>query len=187
MLRRLLIVAAIAVATGRCSAPPDQERHQAEGALTAARAADAATYAPEELKAAETAFAQYDAAVAARDYRLALSLALAARDGAYDAVRRASDEKAAARGQAIQLLAELDALTKAAHARLGGTAGPRPTGAAAERLRGALRPAASALQEARARVNRQDYRGAIASVRPVLDLLRKAMPTNASPASRPAP
>jgi hypothetical protein len=184
MFRRLLIAAAIAVAAVGCSAPPEKERHQAEGALAAARAADAATYAPDELKTAEAALAQYDAAVAARDYRQALSLALAARDGAYEAVRRASDEKAAARGQAIQLLAELDALTKAAQARLGGTAGPRPTGAAADRLRAALRSAASALQEARARVGRQDYRGAMASVRPVLDLLRKAMPSNAAAQGR---
>jgi len=188
MLRRLLIATIVLVATVRCSAPPEKERHQAEGALAAARAADAATYAPAELKAAETSLAQYDAAVAARDYRQALSLALAARDGAYEAVRRASDEKASARVQAIQLLAELDALTKAAQARLGGTAGPRPTGLAAERLRAALRPAASALQEARARVEKQDYRGAMASVRPVLDLLRKAMPGAAGvPTGRVAP
>jgi len=182
MLRRLLITTALAVATVHCSAPPDKERHQAEGALAAARAAEAAIYAPAELKAAEAALAQYDAAVAARDYRQALSLALAARDGAYEAVRRASDEKAAARVQAQQLVADLEALTKAAQARLGGVGGPRPTGPAAERLRAALRSSAAALQEARARVDRQDYRGAIGSVRPVLDLLRKAMPANTPPA-----
>jgi hypothetical protein len=187
MVRRLLIVAALAAATVHWSTPPDKERHQAEGALAAARAADAGIYAPAELKAAEAALAQYDAAVAARDYRQALGLALAARDGAYDAVRRASNEKAAARGQATELVTELETLTKAAQARLGGASGPRPTGAAAERLRAALRPAASALQEARTRLDRQDYRGTIASVRPVLDLLRKAMPGNAAPATRPAP
>ena len=181
MLHRLLVAVLIAAATVRCSAPPEKERYQAEGALAAARAADAATYAPEELKAAETALAQYDAAVGAGDYRQALSLALAARDGAYEAARRASDEKAAARGEAEQLAAELEALTRAATARLGGVGGPRPAAAAAQRLREALRPAASALQEARARLDRQDYRGAIDSTRPVLDLLRQALPAEAAP------
>ncbi len=184
MLRRLALVIAIAVATLHCSAPPDKERHQAEGALAAARAADASTYAPEELKAAEAALAQYDGAVGAHDYRQALNLALEARDGAYNAAKRASDEKAAARGRAEQLVAELDALTKTATTRLAGIGGPRPAGAAADRLRTALRPTASALQEARTRVNRQDYRGAISSIQPVLDLLRKAMGGTSSPAGR---
>jgi hypothetical protein len=185
MLRRLVIAAAMVVAAVSCSAPPEKERHQAEGALAAARAADAATYAPAELKTAEDALAQYDAAVAAGDYRQALNLALAARDGASEAAKRASDEKAAARGTAEQRVAELDALTRTATARLGGVGGPRPSGATAERMRTALRPAASALQEARARLGRQDYRGAIASVEPVLDLLRKAVDA-ANPPPSPA-
>jgi hypothetical protein len=184
MLRPVLIAAAMAASFG-CSAPPEKERHQAEGALAAARAADAATYAPEELKAAEQALAQYDAAVAARDYRQALSLALAARDGAYEAARRASDQKAAARGEAEQVVAELEALTRIASARLGGVGGPRPTGAAAQRLKSALRPAASALQEARSRLERQDYRGAADSARPVLDLLRQALPAGGVPVGPP--
>jgi hypothetical protein len=186
MLRRCVAAVAIAAAVVGCSAPPDKERHQAEGALAAARAADAATYAPEALKVAEDALAQYDAAVAAGDYRQALNLALAARDGAYEAAKRASDEKAAARGEAEQLVAELDTLTRTATARMGGVGGARPTGAAAQALRDALRPAASALQEARARLDRQDYRGAVDSIRPVLDLLKQAMPAPAGAASPPA-
>ncbi len=186
MLRRLTIAAAIAIAAVRCSAPPEKERYQAEGALAAARAADAATYAPAELKTAEDALAQYDAAVAARDYRQALNLALAARDGAYEAAKRASDEKATARGEAEQRVAELDTLTRSATARMSGAGGPRPSGAVAEQMRTALRPAPSALQEARARLGRQDYRGAIASVEPVLDLLRKALDAASPPARQPA-
>lgn len=180
MLHRLLVAALVTTVAAGCSAPPEKERHQAEGALAAARAADAAMYAPDELKAAEAALAQYDAAVAAGDYRQALNQALAARDGAYDAARRASDEKAAARGEAEQLAAELEVLTRRASARLGGVGGPRVTGAAAQQLRNALRPAASALQEARTRLDRQDYRGAIDSLRPVLDLLRQALPPDPS-------
>ena len=186
MLRRVAIATVLAVASVRCSVgPPEKERFQAEGALAAASAADAAIYAPEQLKTAQDALAQYDAAVAARDYRQALSLALAARDGAYEAVKQASNEKAAARGQAEQLVAELEGLTKTATGRLAGVGGPRPSGQAAERIRGALRNAASALQEARTRVERQDYRGASASVQPVRDLLRKAIEAG-GPASAPA-
>lgn len=187
MLHRLLVAALVTTVAAGCSAPPEKERHQAEGALAAARAADAAIYAPEELKAAEAALAQYDAAVAAGDYRQALNQALAARDGAYEAARRASDQKAAARGEAEQLAAELEVLTRRASARLGGVGGSRVTGAAAQQLRNALRPAASALQEARTRLDRQDYRGAIDSLRPVLDLLHQALPPDPAAAAPAGP
>ena len=59
----------------------------------------------DELEAAESALQHYDAAVSQRDYKQALSLAMAARDTAYEAVKRAADEKAAARGRAERLIA----------------------------------------------------------------------------------
>src|SRR5205085_2902080 len=62
MWQRCGVVIAFAVAALSCSEPPLKEFHQAEGALTAARAADAATYAPETLQAAEAALAKYDTA-----------------------------------------------------------------------------------------------------------------------------
>src|SRR6476646_8902770 len=55
-----------------CGEPPDKEMHQAQGAIDAARAAGAETYAPAELKAAVDALTRAQDAVAQRDYRLAL-------------------------------------------------------------------------------------------------------------------
>jgi len=83
-----------------CAAPPDKELHQAEGAIAAAKTADAERYAPDELRAAETALHNYDAAVAARDYRQALRLAMDAQVSASEAAKRAGDEKALARSHA---------------------------------------------------------------------------------------
>lgn len=163
----------IAVSALRCSAPPEKERHQAEGAIAAARAADAPIYAAAELKAAEAALADYDAAVAQRDYRQALRLALEARDGAYDAAKQASNEKAAARSDAERLTAEAQTLIALAQDRLSGAVPPRLTGAAAEHARSALAPAPAALQEARARVEHQDYRGAVATLTPIIEGLRE--------------
>jgi hypothetical protein len=184
MLRRFACATALAVAVTSCSGPPEKEYHQAEGALAAARAADAATYAPDELKTAEAALAQYDGAVSQRDYLQALRMALEARDGAYEAAKRAGDEKAAARSQAESLLAEVDALARAGNARLTGAAGPRPSGAAADRLRNTLHPVPAALQEARSRLDRQDYRGAIATLTPIAEALRRQLTPPGAAAGR---
>ena len=83
MRRRLLSAIAFAIAGLACSGPPAKEHQEAESALAAARAAQAAVYAPAELKLADSALADYDAAVAQRDYRQALRLAIEARDGAF--------------------------------------------------------------------------------------------------------
>ena len=155
-----------------CSDPPTKERDRAEGALAAARAADAAIYAPEEMNAAIAALQKYDAAVAQRDYRLALSLALDAFNGANDAAKRAGNEKAAARSRAEALAAELDALLKTAAARLAGTAMPRLTGPTADRVRQHLPTATAALQEARTRIGASDYRGAAALIAPIVEQFR---------------
>lgn len=164
-----------------CSEPPTKEFHQAEGALAAARAADAAIYAPDQLKAAEEALQKYDAAVAQRDYRGALNDALDARDLAYAAAKQASDEKAAARGHAEKLVAQLDALTKTATARLSGRVGPHLSRPAAERVRAALRAASPALQEARSLLNQQDYRGAVKRLEPVVQALQRDLQPPAAP------
>jgi hypothetical protein len=175
MPRRLASVLLITALTLACSEPPTKEQHQAEGALAAARAADAAIYAPDQLKAAEAALQKYDAAVAERDYRGALNDALDARDLAYAAAKQASDDKAAARGRAETLVAQLDALTRTATARLAGTATPRLSSQAAERVRAALRTAPSALQEARSLLEKQDYRGAIKRLEPVVQTLQREL------------
>lgn len=174
MQRRCVPVAlAIIVAAGSaCSDPPTKERQQADAAIAAARAADAATYSPTELNAATAALSQYEAAVSQRDYRQALNLALEARDDAYDALKRTNDEKASLRAQWQQLESGTEALLKTANARLAGTNGAKP-GLAADRLRATAKTATSALQEARTHIDSQDLRGAIAALTPANDALRK--------------
>lgn len=175
MFRRLGLLLCALVCSFACSDPPEKERHQAEGALAAARAADAATYAPVELQAAEAALQKYDAAVADRDYRQALNFALAAQDSAYQAARQASNEKAAARSRAEKLIIDVEALSRAGAARMAGTSGPRPTGAAADRLRSALKNAPATLQEARTLLQRQDFRGATLRLTAIYEGLQREL------------
>jgi hypothetical protein len=164
-----------------CSAPPDKERHQAEGALAAARAAGAAVYAPGELDAAERALAHYDEAVAQRDYRQALRLALDARDGAYEAARRAADEKALARAGAERMTLEAEALLERLETRLAAAPTSRTQSAIVSRSRTLLDSATQSLQEARSLVADQDFRGAQERMTPVLEALRAELtPTPAA-------
>lgn len=143
--------------TAACSEPPQKEMHQAQGAIDAARAAGAETYARAEYDAAREALALSEQAVAARDYRQALSHALDARERASDAAREAADRKAAARSDAERTLAA----TEAALARA------RRAIAQAERTRArrrdlapavdAVRQSETAVQESRAALANQDY------------------------------
>jgi hypothetical protein len=182
-MRRLFACVLIVAGIAACVAPPEKERHEAEAALAAARQADAALYAPAELQAADAALTKYDEAVAQRDYRQALSAALEARDLATQAGRAATSRKADAQRAAEQLIAGLDAAIKSASARLSGAAGPRPTGAAAERLRAALRTASSVLQKARSDAAQGAYQQVEPEVTPAVDALRRELP--ASRSSRP--
>ena len=172
------------VAASACSEPPNKERDQAVGAVAAARAADAAIYAPAELNAATSALEKYDAAVAQRDYRLALSLALEAASAANEAAKRAGNEKAAARSRAEGLVSELDALLKTAAARLAGSATPRVTGAAADHLRQTMATATTGLQEARTTLGASDYRGVVDRIAPIVEGLRTELGGSAAPATR---
>ncbi|MEO7191049.1 MAG: hypothetical protein ABI051_08330 [Vicinamibacterales bacterium] len=176
---RRLALAAVLAATVACSAP-DKELHQAEGAIAAARAADAAVYAPEELKAAESALQKYDGSVAQRDYRLALRLALEARDTAYEAARRAADERAIARGQAERLMSDLTSLIDQAAERQTGP-GAIKSPATLTRLRAASSSATTHLQEARTLLQQQNFRAVTADLQPIIDSLRAEL-VDAAPA-----
>ncbi len=181
MFVRSVAVALVLATTLACFGPPERERHQAEGAIAAARAAGAATYAPEELKSAEAALEKYDAAVAQRDYRQALRLAVEARDTADQATRRAGDEKAATQKRAEQLLADLTQLVDAGRTRL---AGARGAATSAARLRSSIATADTALQEARASLEQQDYRGVIETLTPLVESLRAQVQPAPDPPSR---
>lgn len=183
MRRSSFAIVATLLSLAACSAPPEKERGQAEGAIAAARAASAEVYAADELLAAESALTRYDQAVAARDYREALNAALDARDRATEAVSRASTAKAEARGRAEQLAQALDALVQTASQRIAGTATPRITGAAATRLRRSVTTATTALQEARTAVADGQYLVAISTLEAATEALQKDL-DNAGPRPR---
>ena len=177
MMRRLAAPLVGAALFPACSSPPDKERHQAEGAIAAAREAGAEAYAANELTLAETSLNKYEAAVADRDYRLALSLAVEARDTAYRAAKHAADGKAAARSEAEQLEADVTRLVRLARAKQ-----PSSTSRPATKVRTTLAEADIALQEARAAAERGDYRGASARLEPVDRDLRAELGAAAGPA-----
>ncbi len=184
MLRRFALAAVVLAFAAGCSEPPTKEHEQAEAAVAAARAANAATYAPDDLQAAEADLLKYDEAVAQRDYRQALNLAIEARDRAYEAARTATTARDAAEAQATRLADEVDRLLKTAASRLDGTATPRVTGTAAERLRASVRSATQALQEARTLIDRRDFRGAIVRLTPAVEALRRELPSTSAPGRR---
>lgn len=99
-MRVLPVVLCALLLCSACSAPPQKEIDQAQGALDAARAAGGEQYARDEFTAAATALQQAQEAVQQRDYRLALSRALDARERAQDAAKQAADGKARARIEA---------------------------------------------------------------------------------------
>jgi type IV secretory pathway VirB10-like protein len=183
MLRRFAL-AACAAATLACSEPPAKERQQADDAVAAARAAGAATYAAAELKAAETALAQYEVAVEQREYREALRLAMDARESASSATTRAAENKAAARVEAERLVASVDELITAANARLAPGGGPRLGTQAAERLRSTLKTATSVVQEARSAITAQQFQKAVSVLTPIEASLRTELASAAPGPSR---
>ena len=155
VVRRLALITTILSAS--CAEPPNKEMNQAQGAIDAARAAGADRFATAEFNAATDALKRSEEAVAAGDYRQALSHAIDSRERAQNAARQAVDGRADARGQAERAIAEVATLLSRAQsqlkdpdiARLNGRTlkAPRSTVAAAERM----------LQEARTALKSEDY------------------------------
>jgi len=181
MSRRRVLVVFVASLTLACSSPPEKERNQAAEAIAVARTAEAGTYAADELRAAETALQQYDQAVSDHDYRLALTHAIDARDGAYSASRLAASRKATAQAAAFKVLTDFDATVNLAKSRLAGAPALRPVGPAADRVRAALLRAPKILQEARTRLANQDFNGVVGLVAPMTEAIRKDLPSPPPP------
>jgi hypothetical protein len=155
----VLVVSVVAMLAAGCSEPPSKEMHQAQGAIDAAKAAGAEQYASDELQSAVDALAQYEAAVAASDYRLALAHALDSRERAQSAAKAAVDARARARGDAERELAEAIAIVERARTRLKNPTVlklPRRLLASAENV---IAAQAASLQEARAALDEEDYEG----------------------------
>lgn len=157
-MRRLAALLLMAVAGSACGTPPDKEYNQAVGAIEAARAAGAGTYAADELAAAERLLTRYTDAVAQRDYRQALSHALDSRERATAAAAKAATDKAALRGEAERLIPALAAQAERGRIALAGAT--RAQAQAAQTLRDTIATTERALQEARAALERDNVKAA---------------------------
>jgi hypothetical protein len=155
---RFSFVVFLAMLTAACAEPPAKEMHQAQGAIDAARAAGAEEYAGDELKLAVEGLSKYEAAVDARDYRLALAHALDSLERAQNAAKAAVDGRAKARGDAERNLAETVALVDRADSRVRGAAATRLPRRTLGPIQKALETARGSLQDARAALAGEDYR-----------------------------
>ena len=141
---------------------------RAQGAIDAARAAGADKYATTAYSAATDALKNANAAVAARDYRLALNYALESHELAQNAARGAADAKALTRVEVDRAVVEITTLVAQGRARLAAASRARvPRGPLAQPAR-ALTAADSALQKSGEAIAADDYlaaRAALAGVK----------------------
>jgi hypothetical protein len=175
----------LATVCAACAEPPSKEMNQAQGAIDAARAAGAERFASTELAAAIEALAQAETAVSARDYRLALAHSLASREHAQSAAKAAVESRARARGDAERALSQVATLIERLATRLEDAEVarlPRRTLAPAE---GAITSARRALQEARAKLESEDYDAAVGRVDGVARALQAALQSIDAAAARP--
>jgi hypothetical protein len=164
-----------AVLASGCSEPPYKEMHQAQGALDAARAAGAETFANAEYRDAQLALEQSQQAVNQRDYRLALRYALDARERAQEAARAAADQKAEARGRAERAMATAEGELRDADLRLQAARTARVKARDLAPAREATENARDALQKARAAMEKEAYLDVPAILQPAQTPLAEAL------------
>jgi hypothetical protein len=164
MPRAWALLALLVLFTTACGGdPPDKEMQQAQGAIDAARAAGADLYAAEELAAAQTALTRAGEAVTARDYRLALNHALDSRQRAQNAAKLAADGMAAARVEADRSTTRAAMGVEAMRTRLKSSDVPRLPARTVTAVRASVADADQRVQEARAALDRGDYKAAEAA------------------------
>ncbi len=146
------------VSIGCGGEPPEKEMQQAQGALDAARAAGAETYAADEYTAAQQALANAREAVTQRDYRLALDRALDSRERAQEAARQAADGKAAARVDADRALSAAQTALDEAASRLNAAEAKKVPARLLDAPAKSIDTAQNGLQEARALFEKGEYR-----------------------------
>ena len=166
----LLLLAPLLLATA-CSTPPDKEIGLAREALGAAEAAGADRLAPDEFRAARDMLAQAVTAVGARDFRLALSRALDAREAADAATALATERRGAVRAEVEQMLADIEAARAETQAHLE-AASRRAAGTTLEAAEAAVATIDEDVQEARSALEQGDALGARERLVDVVDRLR---------------
>jgi len=140
-----------------CAEPPRSEMDQAQGAIDAARAAGADRYATAQYEAAVKSLQSAQEAVAARDYRLALSHALDSRDRAQKAAKEAAGEQVLLRSRAERRLAELTARVDRTRQRLTQAETSRAARRSAMAARKSIADAEALLQKAGTGIQDGDY------------------------------
>jgi HAMP domain-containing protein len=192
MLRAVRCLALIiAILSASCADPPSKEMNQAQGAIDAARAAGADRFAASEFTAALDALKRSEDAVAAGDYRQALSHALDSRERAQAAAKMAVEGRADARGQAERAIAEVATLVSRAQAQLKDPDIARLNGNSLKTPRATVATAEQMLQEARAALKTEDYpavtkalNGAVVGLQAALSEIDAAASPRSAPRKR---
>lgn len=189
MLRTLRVCVLIAVLLPlvACAEPPNKEMDQAQGAIDAARAAGAEQYATQEFADATDALKRSHDAVALRDYRLALSLAIDSLGRAQVAAKTAVENQAKARGDAERILAEANSALSQARTKLDAAALAKLPRRNATALREALAQAEKTMQEARAALAQDAYDRAITLAKSVSTQVQEILAAEAKQEPSPAP
>jgi hypothetical protein len=150
--------------TTGCAEPPQKEMSRAEGAIQAAKAAGAETYAAEEFANAQRALERSEAAVEEADYRQALSHALDALEQAELAAGTAATQKAKARGDLDARMTALSTALDEMRLKLEAAMAARIPEARLKAPRASLTALQHALQEARSARDAGDLQKAAAQV-----------------------
>ncbi len=179
----VLVVVCLGASLVGCAEPPTRELSQAEGAIAAARAAGAATYAAGDLSAAEQTLARARAAVAERDYRAALGHALDSSARAQTAAAAAVDGRVKARLAADQALDEFSSLIEKVDAVRATQEAKRVPTVTRRAAAAAVAQAVEALRHAREGVERDDMAG-IEAVPAQTSMLERTIRSLAPPPPR---
>lgn len=142
----------LALLATSCATPPEKEIALARAALAVAETADADRLAPDEYWVAVDVLDQAAAAVEERDYRLALSRALDARERAEAATALATERQQLLRGEVEDMLAAIQAARAQTEARLEAA----ESGAAVAAARATVATIDELVQEARSALERED-------------------------------
>ena len=171
-MRRFLIGVLLLTAAG-CSEPPQKELDQAQSAIDAARAAGAETYAAPEYADATATLAKARASIDERDYRQALSFALAARQRADEASRLVPEARTHAKATADAAFAAASSSAVRLESSLRAAEAAKVPARELHAPRATLATARTSLQEARILLDHGNFTEAtpaLLAVRKKLDL-----------------
>lgn len=153
----LIVMILFSCVVSACGDPPNNEMQQAQGAIDAARAAGADTYAQNELAAAQQSLTNARQAVEARDYRLALNYALDSGERARNAAKQAAEGRAAVADLAVRTLTEADTALAEARTALRAAERGRVAASILTRARRTISTTSTAVQKARAAFGQGNY------------------------------